>query len=347
MRHQGQTQHLLADVAAGTLSIIHHTSLPDHRLWTDQLQVQTGGKGRIESYSVLPGIEASYNVFLAQQARFQHTPCGHVLEIFYCRNGRIGWNMQGDIAVYLGAGDLTIHSAVCCANSDMMFPLGYGEGLSISVDLQCLAADCPEILRAAQFDPSKLQSAFCSKKPVALPSSAELEGIFQPLYTCPPSLRLAYLQLKAQELLLYLSQFQTGEKELTQYFSRQTEQIKEIHSFLTEHLDQRFTIEDLSKRYLMNASTLKAVFKTVYGLPIATYMKEYRIHRAMERLREHDDSIASVAEQVGYSSQGKFTKAFKDVTHLLPTEYRKRMQDNDRNRGPGPFPENSLSQKEH
>ena len=82
----------------------------------------------------------------------------------------------------------------------------------------------------------------------------------------------------------------------------------------------------------MNTSTLKAVFKTVYGLPIATYMKEYRIHRAMELLRERDDSIASIAEQVGYGSQGKFTKAFKDVTQLLPTEYRKNHLANKRNR---------------
>lgn len=50
---------------------------------------------------------------------------------------------------------------------------------------------------------------------------------------------------------------------------------------LTEHLDQRFTIDELSKRYLINTSTLKEVFKTVYGLPIASYMKEYRIRQAM------------------------------------------------------------------
>ena len=43
-------------------------------------------------------------------------------------------------------------------------------------------------------------------------------------------------------------------KELTQYFSQQTESIKEIHQQLTEHLDQRFTIAELSKQYLINTS---------------------------------------------------------------------------------------------
>lgn len=31
----------------------------------------------------------------------------------------------------------------------------------------------------------------------------------------------------------------------------------------------------VQKAYLINTSTLKEVFKAVYGLPIATYMKEY------------------------------------------------------------------------
>lgn len=100
------------------------------------------------------------------------------------------------------------------------------------------------------------------------------------------------LKLKVQELLIYLNALEPAHKQLTQYFSRQTELIKEIHQELTGHLEQRFTIEELSRRYLINTSTLKEVFKAVYGLPIVTYMKEYRIHQAMKLLRETDDTIA-------------------------------------------------------
>ena len=53
------------------------------------------------------------------------------------------------------------------------------------------------------------------------------------------------------------------------------------------------------------------------------YMKEYPIKKAMELLRTTNDSIASIATCVGYETQGKFTKAFKDVALQLPTEYRK------------------------
>ena len=97
-------------------------------------------------------------------------------------------------------------------------------------------------------------------------------------------------------------------KELTQYFSQQTELIKEIHQQLTEHLDQRFTIAELSKQYLINTSTLKEIFKAVYGQPIATYMKEFRVRQTMKLLRETNDTIADIASQVGYP--GKVFKRF-------------------------------------
>lgn len=61
----------------------------------------------------------------------------------------------------------------------------------------------------------------------------------------------------------------------------------------------------------------------MYGQPIATYMKEYRIHRAMELLRDTSESVADIAAQVGYETQGKFSQAFKDITGTVPTVYRR------------------------
>lgn len=311
-------------IPAGTL-FVERTGSTKYAgaLFTEQFRGITNGKGCMEVYDVFPGIEASFNTFLATEIQFQHDAMDTVLEIYYCRSGRVGWNMRGGTAIYLGSGDITAHSMACCADSAMMFPLGYSEGLSISVDLRQLPTVCPELLQEAAVGAEKLQEHFCSGKPSAIPANPELEHIFAPLLSAAPSLRLPMLKLKALELLIYLNGLQPGGKELTQYFSQQTELIKEIHQHLTGHLDQRFTIEELSRQYLINTSTLKEVFKAVYGLPIATYMKEYRIKQSMKLLRETTASIADIASQVGYESQGKFTRAFKDMEQILPTEYRK------------------------
>ena len=70
-------------------------------------------------------------------------------------------------------------------------------------------------------------------------------------------------------------------------------------------------------------STLKEIFKAVYGQPIATYMKEFRVRQAMKLLRETNDTIADIASQVGYQTQGKFSSAFQSIVKMSPREYRK------------------------
>ena len=99
--------------------------------------------------------------------------------------------------------------------------------------------------------------------------------------------------------------------------------VNEAHEMLISNLKKRYTIEELSSKFHINQTTLKAVFKTVFGQSVAAYMKEYRIKRAMEYLIQSDKTISEIAYEVGYESQSKFTQAFKSVTGVLPKDYRK------------------------
>ena len=105
--------------------------------------------------------------------------------------------------------------------------------------------------------------------------------------------------------------------------AEQVKIIREIHDHLTEHMEQRVTIEELSHRYLINPTTLKTVFKEVYGNSLAAHMKEHRMEKAAALLRETDMSVAEIAGQVGSASQSKFTAAFKEQFGQLPTAYRR------------------------
>ena len=274
---------------------------------------------------MFPGIEVALHQYLADHIHFQHLPLPSVLEINHCYAGRMGWNMRDGIAIYLGEGDLCLHTMQCCADSKITLPLGYYEGITISLDFNELKNFCPQILADAGVRLESLYHKFCTtSSPLAIPSNEMSERVFPVLYGLPESFRIPYYKLKVQEFLLDLFQMDLSKKcGLSQHFSQQTELIKEIHAFLTQHLDQRFTIEEVSKKYLINTTSLKTTFKAVYGLPIATYMKEYRIHRAMEFLRTTTDSIAEIAKKIGYETQGKFTSTFKELTDILPTEYRK------------------------
>ena len=87
---------------------------------------------------------------------------------------------------------------------------------------------------------------------------------------------------------------------------------------LIENFDKRYTIDVLSSGFLMNQTTLKAVFKKVYGKPIASYMKDYRMKKAAEILKESDMLLFDVAG----TSQSKFSQAFKESYGVVPSRCR-------------------------
>lgn len=287
--------------------------------------LSTSGKGQAEHLEVFPGVELFVIQHYGEKSDFHHEDLPGILQINYCLEGRVGWEMRNGVSAYFGAGDLALHTMDCCAISSMSMPLGYYKGIVISVDLDRFAKKLPDILQEAGIQIHGLLTKLCPHgKPCCLPQIPEIDGIFFVLCRLPEHLYVPYCKLKVQELFLYLERLDlTKEKTLNQYYSVQVEQIKEIHDFLVQNLDERFTIEALSKRYLMNASSLQSIFKAVYGQPIAAYMKEYRVRRAMELLRTTNDSIAAIAKGLSYENQGKFTKAFKDIVHIAPTEYRR------------------------
>ena len=100
--------------------------------------------------------------------------------------------------------------------------------------------------------------------------------------------------------------------------------IRHVHDELTANLAERVTIEELSRKYLMNTTTLKRCFKQVYGETIAAHMKKHRMEAAAALLVQTQDDISAIAQAVGYESQSRFTAAFKETYGELPTEYRRR-----------------------
>lgn len=105
--------------------------------------------------------------------------------------------------------------------------------------------------------------------------------------------------------------------------------IHHVHEYLMENLAQRITIEELSRQFLMNPTTLKSTFKKVYGTSLAAHMKEHRMTEAARLLLTTSQSVAQIACAVGYDSQSRFTAAFKGSYGVLPTEYRKHLQENE------------------
>ena len=132
------------------------------------------------------------------------------------------------------------------------------------------------------------------------------------------------------EKVMEISCPEIGEEEPTHgsavFTAEQVETVRRMHDELLQHPERRLTIEELAHRCLMNPTTLKEVFKAVYGDSLASHMKEHRLEKAAELLRRGNDSVAAVAAAVGYDSPSRFSTAFRERYHMLPTEYRKQLK---------------------
>jgi AraC family transcriptional regulator len=67
-------------------------------------------------------------------------------------------------------------------------------------------------------------------------------------------------------------------------------------------------------------------FKESTGLSPHAWLRQQRLERAMNMLRDTDASIELVAAELGYASQTAFTAAFKKLTGDTPSEWRRRIR---------------------
>lgn len=284
---------------------------------------------------IFPGVILEFQNYTTEQVCCCHEAERDCLEINYCRYGRIGWRMKDGRSIYLGPGDFCIHTKSLCAGSQISIPNGNYEGLAVCIDLKQFEQSPPELLNGTGITGRRLAEKFCLHSDLqeegfsgedfsVFFGNEKTKAIFDGFYDKDENFRQPYFMLKTLELFLYLGEAKSVQgREAAKCRPEQVETVREVHDYLLRHMDRRITIGELSQKYLMNPTTLKAVFKEVYGESLASHMKEHRMERAAFLLSETADSIAQIAEAVGYGSQSRFSTAFKEVYQMLPLAYRK------------------------
>ena len=277
-----------------------------------------------------PGIGLCYLTFSTDSFSLEHKAMPHIIQINYCKSGQMVWEMKSGNRIYLNPGDFSLHSMKTCADSMLTFPQNMYQGITIYIDLQEASGNPPELLKdSGIFETVLPEKFFQNDTPAFLAGNEQTENIFSAFYDQPEMLTLPYQKIKVLELLLYLTKMDFApQNRLTEYQFELIESIRKIHDQLLKHMEQRITIEELSRQYLINPTTLKNAFKSVYGTSIASHIKEHRMKQAAKMLRESEMSIAEIAQAVGYDSQSKFTTAFKAYFDVLPREYRKKYRAN-------------------
>ncbi|UOK36690.1 AraC family transcriptional regulator [Pseudomonas palleroniana] len=93
--------------------------------------------------------------------------------------------------------------------------------------------------------------------------------------------------------------------------------IRRIH----ERPNQPWTVVQLAREAALSRSTFFERFKQAMGMAPMTYLLTWRMALAKNLLRRRDDSIAEIAQRVGYSSVSAFSVAFTRYTGITPGRY--------------------------
>ncbi len=278
--------------------------------------------------SLFSGITIEYLSLKGNVFSFSSNKPASVMMIHYCRSGRIVWRTEHENYIYLSSGDFFVQMSDFSHDTEVSLPNSHYTGLTIFVDLKEFTKNPPDILKGTGITGSSLYEKLYKRDSFApYIGNVQTDSIFHFFFEQPGALQRAYQRIKTAELLLYLYRSDTLSCRCTASADiprEQLEIIRQIHEELLNNLDKRITIEELSKRYLMNPTTMKALFKSVYGMSIAAHMKEHRMRQAARMLKESERSIAEIALSVGYDSPSKFSTAFKEFFHMLPKEYRKK-----------------------
>ncbi|MBD0381499.1 helix-turn-helix domain-containing protein [Paenibacillus sedimenti] len=101
--------------------------------------------------------------------------------------------------------------------------------------------------------------------------------------------------------------------------------VEKIMKFIRNHYMQSdLSLNYLSDQFHISVSHLSKIFKDYTGSNFIDYLMEIRIEKSKERLAGGSEKIRDIAESVGYTNVNSFTRIFKKITGLTPTEYRDR-----------------------
>lgn len=81
-------------------------------------------------------------------------------------------------------------------------------------------------------------------------------------------------------------------------------------------------VSQLCKIAAMGQTKLRESFKSIYGVPIGTYIRQVKMRYALLLLVKPNLTIGNIAEHLGYANASKFAAAFRKVYGQSPEEYR-------------------------
>lgn len=103
---------------------------------------------------------------------------------------------------------------------------------------------------------------------------------------------------------------------------RHTKMIEQIYSYIDKNYMNELSISTIAEHVFLTPNYVSLIFKQTTNMTVIEYITKIRIEKAKELLKSPDLKIFEIAEMVGYPNPRYFSKVFKKVTSLHPSQYK-------------------------
>ncbi|MDI7247230.1 MAG: PocR ligand-binding domain-containing protein [Bacillota bacterium] len=156
----------------------------------------------------------------------------------------------------------------------------------------------------------------------AVEAGAHLERLLGLNYHCIEDLsRLDTFDGLCFWIVQMLDQFMDSVREASSGSSRL---VRDAVRYMRENLARKLTLEDVAAAVHVSPSHLSHVFKQETGVTVMENLTLIRLEEAKRLLSDLRYNVAEVAEKAGFSDPAHFSKCFKRIEGIAPSDFRRR-----------------------
>lgn len=103
--------------------------------------------------------------------------------------------------------------------------------------------------------------------------------------------------------------------------------IEESLQYIRAHFEEKLSLEDVAKRFYINAQYFSRVFKRETGITFTEYIASLRIQAACNLLTATNYPAYRIANECGFSDPSYFNRVFLRYMEMTPQKYRRLHQE--------------------
>ena len=109
---------------------------------------------------------------------------------------------------------------------------------------------------------------------------------------------------------------------------QQSRPVRQAQQFIRQNYASDLNLSTVARKVGLSPGYFSAVFKKEMGIGFADFLNQCRIEQAKKLLEETGLKVVAVSKSAGFSSPRYFSRVFKNVVGVRPSEYRIAMQRN-------------------